>query len=707
MRKILLLFLYSLPCALWAQISLDATSITNWYGKTRTYKVYNMDANTQLQSSEQVKMSAHIANVGTNKTFDFSNLATPAITTRSERYEATIDPTLPGAAKGIAKGATQSYFSETTDLEGKKTRTYLYQNITASQAKSWYAYAFDPNNAVSETDYVAGLTQAVFPTTMGLSFSSETDILSTTPAISNYQTNLKHNSNFDAWGKCVYAPLNINTDCIRYKLLITVTIPPINGFPIPPVMTNAYAYLTKEGITFTFGETTITTPSPMTVLTFAVNVPDDFKTNTAPKFASTSVAPSTATVGQTYTYNIKVDDPDGAASQGNVQQDMNLQSALAVQIKATTKPSWLTFTDKGDGTATLTGTPQAGDVGQHNVTLEATDGAGAKATQSFTITVSAAPNQAPTFTSTATMNAEHSKLYTYNITANDADGKTGLKITATTKPNWLTFTDKGNGEATLTGTPQQSDAGQHNVVLEVADPQGAKATQSFTITVIGNRPPSAPVVTAPANGSTVVVGGTTSAVAPTTPINITWNASSDPDGDAITYQWQVAADPTFALVLLNQSTTTNSTSLTVGELNAQLVALLGKSWTEVSIYHRVVVNDGKNPVAISASAAVKLTRGRITANEGDEIPTKTALVGNYPNPFNPSTEIQFALAKQGEVSLQIYDMQGRLVQTLLQETRAAGNYRIAFNAQNLPSGSYFVRLQSGDFAQTKAMTLMK
>ncbi|MGE5681966.1 MAG: T9SS type A sorting domain-containing protein, partial [Bacillota bacterium] len=67
---------------------------------------------------------------------------------------------------------------------------------------------------------------------------------------------------------------------------------------------------------------------------------------------------------------------------------------------------------------------------------------------------------------------------------------------------------------------------------------------------------------------------------------------------------------------------------------------------------------------------------------------------NYPNPFNPSTEIKFSVAKDGFVSLKVYDILGKEVATLVNETMRSGNYSTRFNAQNLSSGIYIYQLQS-------------
>ncbi|NUM71514.1 MAG: T9SS type A sorting domain-containing protein [Ignavibacteriaceae bacterium] len=81
---------------------------------------------------------------------------------------------------------------------------------------------------------------------------------------------------------------------------------------------------------------------------------------------------------------------------------------------------------------------------------------------------------------------------------------------------------------------------------------------------------------------------------------------------------------------------------------------------------------------------------------------------NYPNPFNPVTTIRFGLATDSEVSLKVFSMTGELVATLVNgEFKNAGSYAVAFNAANLPSGTYVYRLEAGNNIVTKKMTLLK
>ncbi|PJC59367.1 MAG: hypothetical protein CO025_06430 [Ignavibacteria bacterium CG_4_9_14_0_2_um_filter_37_13] len=88
-------------------------------------------------------------------------------------------------------------------------------------------------------------------------------------------------------------------------------------------------------------------------------------------------------------------------------------------------------------------------------------------------------------------------------------------------------------------------------------------------------------------------------------------------------------------------------------------------------------------------------------------PKSFELSQNYPNPFNPSTKIKFAVPAVSYVSLIVFNSLGQEVQTLVREEKSEGIYEVSFNASNLPSGTYFYRLQAGSFVETKKMILMK
>jgi enterochelin esterase-like enzyme len=89
------------------------------------------------------------------------------------------------------------------------------------------------------------------------------------------------------------------------------------------------------------------------------------------------------------------------------------------------------------------------------------------------------------------------------------------------------------------------------------------------------------------------------------------------------------------------------------------------------------------------------------------VPQLLALLGNYPNPFNAATTVSFSVAMPQRVSLQVYDLQGRLVTTLLDSPMTAGVHEVTFDARDLSSGIYFCRLAAGADVMTRKMLLVK
>lgn len=141
----------------------------------------------------------------------------------------------------------------------------------------------------------------------------------------------------------------------------------------------------------------------------------------------------------------------------------------------------------------------------------------------------------------------------------------------------------------------------------------------------------------------------------------------------------------------------------------QVLFVEGFGTTDTAQYYETTV-----PTVSPGTYAVRLKQidfdGTFAYSETVEV---TVLAGDYhlaqsyPNPFNPQTNIQYMLAAGHHVTLQVFDLLGREVQTLVDEEQAAGSYSVLFNARDLPNGTYVYRLTAGTFTETKTMVLLK
>ena len=102
-----------------------------------------------------------------------------------------------------------------------------------------------------------------------------------------------------------------------------------------------------------------------------------------------------------------------------------------------------------------------------------------------------------------------------------------------------------------------------------------------------------------------------------------------------------------------------------------------------------------------------------TSNEDGVAPVYTTqLIGNYPNPFNPETNIRFSLKDAAPVSIEIYNVKGQMVRKLVNEVKAAGDHVAVWNGTDnngraVSSGVYYFKMNTGKYSSTKKMILMK
>jgi hypothetical protein len=108
------------------------------------------------------------------------------------------------------------------------------------------------------------------------------------------------------------------------------------------------------------------------------------------------------------------------------------------------------------------------------------------------------------------------------------------------------------------------------------------------------------------------------------------------------------------------------------------------------------------------SDTLSFTTGvRTSVENGNTVPAEYALNQNYPNPFNPTTTITYSLPQSGMVKLNVYDITGRFITTLVDDVKGVGTHSVQFEGSSLSSGMYVYTLQTDGYRQTRQMMLVK
>ena len=297
----------------------------------------------------------------------------------------------------------------------------------------------------------------------------------------------------------------------------------------------------------------------------------------------------------------------------------------------------------------------------------------------------------------------------------DEDGAIDIVLSASDiDEDALTFTATADTSAVIasvsTDTLSVSLVDNWNgssILMVVVSDGSATDTTSFELTV--NAVNDAPSSFALSEQDSVYI---TMANFDSDSIVFAWDESADVDDDELTYHF------TAELIINNQLTTEYDTTLTANamkidyksvfdEIYAAQSMVAGIEW-DVSVsdgVEEVMAENGPLTVGINASDAV------LSIDE-ELLPDKFALHQNYPNPFNPITTLRYDLPENSLVNIIIYDLLGRQVKSLINQTQEAGYKSVLWNATNnygkpVSAGVYLYQIQAGEFVQTKKMVLLK
>ena len=177
----------------------------------------------------------------------------------------------------------------------------------------------------------------------------------------------------------------------------------------------------------------------------------------------------------------------------------------------------------------------------------------------------------------------------------------------------------------------------------------------------------------------------------TTNSGIPWNSTHSIYIDKNNNKWIACDDGLGGFVIYNDTTWTYPTEFG-NETTADFMEdKYGNMW--ICQIVRILVYNPKGVIGIN--------------NIPELIPSEYKLYQNYPNPFNPATQIKYAISKNSNVILKVYNILGKEISTLINQRQNSGNYQITFDAKDLPSGIYFYKLQANDFTDIKKMVLIK
>jgi len=291
---------------------------------------------------------------------------------------------------------------------------------------------------------------------------------------------------------------------------------------------------------------------------------------------------------------------------------------------------------------------------------------------------------APGFTSTPPMTATEEVEYTYTPTFSGTPP--GMQIVS--GPAGM-FVDSTTWTVRWTPTNEEALQGSFNIRLR-AENGASTVDQVYTIAVTNvNDPPAPFALLSPPNDTTLSFIGSD----PT--IHFAWESSSDPDLDTLLYTLELDTVNTFNSPAFNDTVTGTATS-----------AILTLPRLSRNYYWRAKVSDGQ--VTLASLDTRRVIVSFVTpVPEPKELPRESELEQNFPNPFNPATNITYTIPQSGSVRLAVFNLLGQEMALIYEGVQTAGTYTFEFRNSELPSGIYFYRIQAPGFVETKKMVIAK
>jgi hypothetical protein len=375
-----------------------------------------------------------------------------------------------------------------------------------------------------------------------------------------------------------------------------------------------------------------------------------------------------------------------------------------------------TATDGVQLKITLTGTDNPGDVMTYSISSPTTLPAGAAITSNvFTWTPTVAERSATPYSFTFMVKDQDSVSATQTISVTVTQN---YAPTLTVSPTSYTVNENALLTITLVGADQNpSDVSKlvYSITSPTTLPAGAAINSStgvFTWTPSYNTSRPLPysfsfvvkdpfgATSAPVTVSITVVKVYRPPVFTVTPDYVTVPVNTP---TPLLYQFQYQA--------VNPDGFPVSYSLIAGPVGSSIDAVSGIfAWAptvdQAEHIYTVTVQAVSNNFTVTTSQFIAGSK-IVDVQKINNIPTVYNLSQNFPNPFNPTTQIQFALPKESFVKLSVYNVIGQEIQVLVNRNMSAGNYKINFDASKLNSGMYLYRIEAKDYTSVRKMLLVK
>ena len=351
----------------------------------------------------------------------------------------------------------------------------------------------------------------------------------------------------------------------------------------------------------------------------------------------------------------------------------------------------------------LTLTPRSGWNGEAHITASASDG-NLTDSKTFKLTVSGV-NDAPVIVNPIDITINEDDSTAIKLVATDPEGD---PITFTSNPDTFSVQTFLSND-TLAIKPVANWNGTSEISVNATD--GALSDfETFTLTVTPvNDLPSDFDLYSPTNEAFVIINDNTYSDS----LIFSWGESIDVDGDTLIYEW-VGTDGLEQIQI--PETIEAGITVAYGDIYNMIDQSNLSHWSEASEISgtwTVVAKDLEANVQAVNGPFTLTIRENVLALDGRELlPQVFALHENYPNPFNPVTNISFDLPERSQVQLSIFDITGRRIRQLVRENQAAGFRSVLWDGTDdsgrpVSGGVYFYQFQAGNFVETRKMLLIK